>query len=394
MATLKRLDPQKPRARFYVAASDEISSATPAPPAKDGLGALRLLLASLVIVAHVPEQLDGDAAREPLTQIFGTITFGGLAVDGFFLISGFLISGSFMASRGVVSYFAKRILRIYPAFIVCSLICLLVVAPLARADLSAFRPQDWAMAAWRMLCLSKPEAPGAFDGLPYPTLNGAMWTIAYEFRCYVFAAIFGVVGLYKAPRLFLAATAILIAGSIVVQTPVGSPLVGLYYRLGLADLTGDPLAMVRFVTVFACGICFRLFNDRIVYRGWIAALCAAALVGLLFLPLLVHVAIATFGGYLLFWIAFRATWRPLRTINARDDISYGLYLWAWPVAMLLIWSWRDIPLITLGVATWVGAALLGAASWFLIEKPCLKLKPRRDPGQWTPAATAPSTRSL
>ena len=47
----------------------------------NNFGVLRLLFAYLVIVAHSPELVDGNASRELLTQIFGTITFGGLAVD-------------------------------------------------------------------------------------------------------------------------------------------------------------------------------------------------------------------------------------------------------------------------------------------------------------------------
>lgn len=78
---------------------------------------LRFIFASLVIVSHAPELRDGNKTNEILTQIFGTITFGQLAVDSFFIISGFLIVKSWNDKPIFTSFLLNRILRIYPGFI-------------------------------------------------------------------------------------------------------------------------------------------------------------------------------------------------------------------------------------------------------------------------------------
>lgn len=349
---------------------------------RNGFGALRLLFASLVILAHAPEILDGDKSREILTRIFGQITFGALAVDGFFLISGYLIAASFVANPR--TYLWKRVLRIYPAYIVCSLICIFVVAPLAGADLGALSLPDWIRVSYRLAMLKDPEVAGAYDGMKYTVLNGSMWTISYEFRCYLLAALFGIVGLYRRPRIFLALTgALLFANLLVLADPVA--------RLAAATpgwvvaMFGYPPQTLRLLSIFMVGTCFRLCPPP--YRGKLAIACGLLLLPLQFLPVLGEIALVTLGGYVLFWAALTVKWRPMLTLNAKDDISYGVYLYAWPITALTIWWWRGVPLVPLILITLALSCLCGWVSWKLIEQPTLRLK-RYDPlhGIWRPAA--------
>jgi peptidoglycan/LPS O-acetylase OafA/YrhL len=349
-------------------------SANLAKRPQNSIGALRLLFASLVIVSHSPEMLDGDSRRELLHRLFGTMSFGQLAVDAFFLISGYLIAASFAASASTLSYFVKRVLRIYPAFLVCSILCVLVVAPLGGAHLASLGLGEWARGLLRLVTFKMPEIRGAFARLPYPSLNGSAWTISYEFRCYILAAVFGLLGFYRRRGWFLVFTVLLLASNFLFLTPVGPVL---NRAPGWFDaLFGEPLQMLRLWSAFAVGTCFWLFKDRIVYRWPWAIAAVLPLAGLMFLPVTSEVSLILLGGYLLFTTAFASTWRPLHTINATEDISYGVYLYAWPVASLIIWYWRDVSPVILGLLTFVGAVILGGFSWFLIEKPAMNLRTR------------------
>ena len=357
-----------------------VSSAPTLPPPErraNGIGALRLLFASLVIVSHSPEMLDGDVHRDPLYMLFHTVSSGELAVDAFFLISGYLIAASFAASSSVRSYFTKRILRIYPAFIVCSLFCVFVVAPLAGAHLQALSAADWKRLAYRLVLLKAPEVDEAFASVPYhPTLNGSAWSISYEFRCYILAAGLGLVGLYRRRRLFVALTAAVLAAALILGWPGATS----FTTPGWVVATfGDPRQQARLLSAFMIGTCFWLYSKDVALRGRYAAAAAAVLFGLLFVPQLAETALLLLGGYILFWVAFEASWKPLLTINAKDDISYGLYLYAWPIAALLILYWRTIPVEVLDGLTFLGAAAFGLASWLAVERPAMRWKLRGRP---------------
>src|SRR4051794_34755403 len=77
---------------------------------------LRLLFASLVILTHSVELVDGSPRREPLQQLRLPWTVSHLAVDGFFLLSGYLIAQSWIREPHLLRFLWKRVLRIYPGF--------------------------------------------------------------------------------------------------------------------------------------------------------------------------------------------------------------------------------------------------------------------------------------
>jgi peptidoglycan/LPS O-acetylase OafA/YrhL len=49
------------------------------------------------------------------------------------------------------------------------------------------------------------------------------------------------------------------------------------------------------------------------------------------------------------------------------DISYGIYLYGWPVQKLLTWYAPSLSVASLCAASVAVSALMGALSWYLIE---------------------------
>lgn len=325
---------------------------------------IRLVLASLVIVAHAPELIDGDRSREVLTQVFGTLSCGELAVDGFFLVSGYLITQSWFACPSALAYLRNRVLRIYPGFEVASLVCVLVVGPLAAGLASLEQLSAWSVLR-DMAILRPPTAPGAFAGTPYPVVNGSLWTIALEFACYAAVLVLGVTGLVRRPRAMLAVA--LACGAVyVLQRSVHIDALSNWKVQGA----------IRVGFCFAAGALFYAWRHVLPYDRRLALLALAGLLLGLTWPRGVELAVALCGGYLLFYCAFVRS-ALLDRMRRWPDISYGVYLYGWPVQKLVIFWFPAVSPAELTVVALAGAMLLGFASWHVVEKPFMTLKTRR-----------------
>jgi peptidoglycan/LPS O-acetylase OafA/YrhL len=315
--------------------------------------------------------MDASNAREPLTSLFQNpqLTLGGLAVDGFFLLSGYLIAQSMTRTRSLRSYLERRVLRIYPAFIVAYILSVFLLGPIVGAHPLAFIPET----VVRLIFLQPPMIyPGQLPHRPWPFLNGAMWTIAYEFRCYLMVAVLGLTGLLERRRVVLAATILGVAATIATTYPaMAGPLTGFSHRHGLmTQVFGLPLFAIPLTTAFLIGVCVYLYREAVLpaIKAPLALFCTLCLAALLYRdPHFGEAALTTLGAASLFWLAFKAQLGPLQRINDDWDVSYGVYLYGWPIATWLRWEYPDISPWVLAPATLILALGFGAASWWGVE---------------------------
>lgn len=133
------------------------------------LSALRLALAIDVAIYHVC--LISGVRPSWLTPFLVPT----LAVQIFFVLSGYLIFVSLARTNGLWDYLQRRMMRIYPAY-------LLVVA----ASGAVFSPtaSNWlSYVAWNAVFLNF-VAPGDVGGF---AINGSLWTIKVEVAFYIVA---------------------------------------------------------------------------------------------------------------------------------------------------------------------------------------------------------------
>lgn len=308
---------------------------------------LRIVFASVVLFGH------GFAITnthpDPISQ-FLNLWIGDVAVNGFFLVSGFLITGSFKR-QGLFRFALLRLMRIYPAIIVC--IALSIVAGSLVTDVTSDEywssPMTWAYAQNIYLQYLSWDLPGVFAGHPTTSVNGSLWTLPVELRCYFLLMCIGFFGVLDSRMRANFAGAFLL---LIVYVDYS------YIPLMYHEAFGRPLSyFIVGVLVWA--------NRDLIKLSPIGATSAVALCS--FGALVENQVLFCIGfSYTVFYIAFAV--RHL-DFDKFGDISYGIYIYAWPVQQLVWNSEQD------GFSNFLIAApitvLMATGSWFLVEKPCL-----------------------
>jgi peptidoglycan/LPS O-acetylase OafA/YrhL len=153
---------------------------------------LRFLFAIFVVISHAYPLSGGSETSQWIYQITnGQIVLERLGLDGFFIISGFFIFQSLQRSRGLLDYFKKRILRLFPALLVVLLITLIVVPFIYEGKIPIYKnTQVYSYLPNNLLLYNfQPVIKGVFDNNPYHAVNGSLWTIRYEFSLYIAIAV-------------------------------------------------------------------------------------------------------------------------------------------------------------------------------------------------------------
>lgn len=326
-------------------------------------GLLRLLLALSVVVSHAVSVTTGRIEDEPLTASTG-FTLGEHAVNGFFAISGFLVTMSY-EQRGWRDYVIARTLRIAPGLIAATLVVsLLLGSALTRLDLGAYLadPRLWRFITGTLTTFkSAAPLPGVFENNPLPFPMGTVWTLKYETLCYLGVLVAGLAGLLMQRRLALAIWLALVLATVAreIVAPDGAKGVETALRLPLIFMTGGLIYLWR----------ERVPNSLL---GLGVALIITALLSATPLYKAALYLVTAWGVLVLALAPVLTGWRS----EPPADLSYGVYLYGWPVQQAFV---ALFPAASAFLLFWPGLVVtvaVAALSWYLVEKPALGLKRR------------------
>jgi peptidoglycan/LPS O-acetylase OafA/YrhL len=315
----------------------------------------RFLLTSTVIYSHSFAVMWGSNICEPVAMVTRRqASAGGLAVEGFLILSGFLITRSWFFSRGATDFLIRRTLRIYPAFLVATVVGGTIAVP------------------WLAICNPEPRPLAFWNDLVFPALllkytplwsNGSLWILPFEFACYLIVTLFGMFGALSRRRLILL---LWILNSCI--------LVG---QLRQDMFPSHSLMLARIFNNYLAGMVFFLYRDsiRLSRAGFVAAVlaltfCGATMASWCLLP---HVS-PLLWGYILLFLCYYPSGR-LQSFAYYGDFSYGMFLYAFPAQLILAMYFRPwLHPLTLFLAAWPVAIVCGVLSWFAVERPFLRLK--------------------
>lgn len=349
-------------------------------PKHNSLNFLRLMLALAVVFSH--SIILGGFGSE---TILGKTTLGTVAVYGFFGISGYLIAGS--ASRHRFGHYLwLRFLRIFPAFWVCLLLTAFGFGLLAwigntgHGTVRAYLTEPGGPFSYVrnnfLLKGSQQAIPGTLTGGIYQVVwNGSLWTLFYEFLCYLLLGILAMVGLLRR-RLLVAiiALSVWIFEIIVTSFPT---LNSQFTAISHYDLFN----MTLLVPIFLTGSLVYLYRDQLPDSGWLALGGALLFASGLFIPVGSNIPGITLTStsltavFLILPLLWLGIHLPFARVGASNDYSYGLYIYAFPIQQLLAhWGLNQRGYWWYTAAVLACTALFAAASWWLVERRALKLK--------------------
>lgn len=368
---------------FFPARSLEAAISTPA----NGFNLVRLACALAVVVFHAATLNPTAPVRDPISTLLAPHTdLGGLAVGIFFVISGMFIARSWMSDPHLGRFVLRRAARIMPGLFAC----LLVSTVLA---VTFFSPSGWRglleAAPWRYIFgntvlhwlqynipPSELALPGVLNG---QQLNGPLWTLYWEGRMYVMVALVGMAA----------------------ALPLRSWMRGAALFLLLAanlfpDVTSGYLWEVRLWSLFLVGVLLQtLAPDLRIGARHVACALALLLLNWTRSASLTPSPLTWFGIALLAVTLMLAvgSWRmPWAAHVQRHDYSYGIYIWHWPLILML----REV-LPPLGPRAFCIVSMLAVipvamVSWHLVEAPVLHALRRRLGRRRTVEPQAPAPR--
>lgn len=290
------------------------------------------------------------------TWTAGLFDFGRLGVLLFFLISGYCIALTIErpSSRPIVSFWVRRVFRLYPPYWAA----LLLVGLLMPTD--AFSLGDWGSNLTMIQQI-----------LGHPYILGVAWTLFFELLFYCVASMLIPWGAFHKPLMLLSVFFLLLVSALLFA--VGKALLGIPV----------PFSIPLFLSVFFAGALFRCIDRNGMRHKWpvvsVAILSFAVIAvisGLIFGKSAIgsDTWISHLGNHVaalaLFVVLGRMFTLNIPVLVFLGHVSYSLYLVHTQIGNAIIGWLGQTPLATLaGMAVAIIVAIL---VYFVLERPAIK----------------------
>jgi peptidoglycan/LPS O-acetylase OafA/YrhL len=330
---------------------------------KNSFDFIRLLAAVFVVFSH------SFALTGFIEPHLGTFSLGALGVWIFFILSGYLISKSWDQYPRFNVFFAKRILRIFPGLIMAIVLTIIVVGIFFTSlPLIQYFKNQGTFAYLNNIFLYNTSyllPGGVFASNPYPgSVNGSIWTLAYEFTMYITVALIGAFKVYKK-------ISALTIWKILFVAVLGLYIIGVqHFNISIFYLNISqflPLALLFFSGIVMSKEEHRL---KLTYTRGFASLIVFMVLAFIN-PLLLPLYASIFLAYAIFALgkSDKMAW-----VGKYGDFSYGIYIYSFPVQQMIVATTHTTNSYKLFFLSLLVSLIIAVLSWHLLESRFLRLK--------------------
>jgi len=331
---------------------------------KNNFDHIRLFLALAVFFFHTAE----------LTQLSNFLFFkefisASVAVHSFFIVSGFLIFMSYERSSSLKSYFEKRFRRIGPAYVTVVILAFIILSLFSFLPLleyyTSIESWKYLLANLSTLGFLHPSLSGVFTENYITAVNGALWTIKVEIMFYLFVPLIAFMyhwwGITK--------TLIIVFIFSVFYYYSMAYLAQYYHKPFFIILQRQLPGQMMFFSAGA--LLYYHYKAFLKNKYFIFILALIGYIGSKYYTIYPLYALSL--SIIVIYLATAIVY--LGHIAKYGDLSYGIYIWHFPViqTFIAIGLFNSNPWFTLGLLS-VTVLLLSWLSWHFIEKPFLSKK--------------------
>jgi len=356
--------------------SNQSLTAVISPPSNT-FNFVRLTAASLVIVGHAYPLLGHSGV-----PIFLYTPISSYAVKMFFAVSGFLIVASWSHDPHAVRFLIKRVLRISPALILVVVLSACVLGPfVTRLPVADYFNDPIFVGYFQNILLHITYSlPGVFETNTYPNaVNGSLWSLPAEFFMYLLMLAAGMLA-----RFFRLAFEVVWVGLTLAFLALN--IIELHFQANW--FTGKVVhatlvqSVIEVAPYFMVGGCIQLARRWLPLSPVMAVAALALAVGIATTGIDAEPMFILITSYAVISLG-SASFPVVRDFGHFGDLSYGIYLYGFPVAQTLSWGFGDrLPFVGHIMLALVISLLCAFASWHLVEKRALKIKPKAGRSRW------------
>lgn len=323
----------------------------------NNIDAVRIMASLLVVWCHSFALSGGKG--DFISKLLPQTAAGEFGVSIFFFFSGLLVTNSLLTNKDPLRFVVSRFFRIVPAYLIVVIISAFIIGPIFTTltcyDYLTCR-ETWIYFFHNAYFDTKFVLPGLWTTLPDPFMNGSLWSLPIEIGCYITVlVIFILCSRFHINKLIPLLGCLLCS---LMPHTFFTEMLG----IGYSNISG------LFLFCFTVGAFFSVYKDKVSVDRFVIV---ALIMSNMFLWRYANIIRFFFPVSVSIILLYIATIPPLVTKKLRHDISYGMYIWHWPLMQMIV-SITDCrnPYCLFGIALPI-SIIVSYISCRVIEEPCI-----------------------